>query len=235
MEAAKEIAMYPVSVRVAENQVSGFIKLYRSLRDHWIWEDAEKLKWWLDILMECNHQEKTMNLGFGLIQCKRGQSTNSILTWSKRWRVDKSTVRRFFTLLKKDGMIKTQSLKKTTLLTVCKYDSYNENQPSKQLISNSLTTHKQPKQERKELKEDIDGGASAPQKPKNFKQWTKQDFIDDMEKYKKDYPSDLLNNFYKHYVEPTPNGRMRLQLERTWDTNLRLQKWETNENKWSKK
>jgi predicted metal-dependent phosphoesterase TrpH len=43
-----------------------------------------------------------------------------------------------------------------------------------------------------------------------------------------------LMNFYNHWRELTPSGKMRFQLETTWQTDLRLKKWESNLNKWSK-
>src|SRR5438128_8696285 len=112
---------------------SGFICLHRSIRDHWIYEDPTKFKWWLDILMECNHSDQKVSIGFDLIECKRGQSINSLLTWSKMWKKDKSTIKRFFTLLERDGMIQTENVKKTTRLTVCNYDSYNSKRNATQL------------------------------------------------------------------------------------------------------
>lgn len=125
---------------------AGYIQLHRRIREHWLWEDGNKLKWWLDILMECNHEDRKVSIGFELIPCKRGQSLNSLLTWAKRWRVDKSTVRRFFTMLQSDGMIVTENVQKTTRLTVCNYDTYNLSRHTKQLVNNSdatLTQHKQ--------------------------------------------------------------------------------------------
>ena len=69
-----------------------------------------------------------MNLGNKLINCKRGDSLNSLDTWAKLfgkgW--NKSKVRRFFKLLESDNMIVTKNEQKTTRLTVCKYDSYQE-------------------------------------------------------------------------------------------------------------
>ncbi len=109
----------------AESKNAGFVSLHRSIRDHWIWDDPIKLKWWLDILMECNHSEQKVSIGFDLITCKRGESLNSLLTWGKMWRVDVSTVRRFFKLLENDKMIVTKNVQKTTRLTVCNYDTYN--------------------------------------------------------------------------------------------------------------
>ncbi|EAC3914326.1 DNA replication protein DnaD, partial [Listeria monocytogenes] len=36
---------------------SGWIKIYRSLQEHWIWENEKYLKWWLDLLLLANHQD----------------------------------------------------------------------------------------------------------------------------------------------------------------------------------
>ena len=106
----------------------GFILAYRSMQDHWTYENAEHFKAWMTILMEVNHSEKiTKRMYSGiLIECGQGQSTNSLDTWASKlgrgW--DKSKVRRFFKLLENDNMIKTESVKKTTRLTVCNYSPY---------------------------------------------------------------------------------------------------------------
>jgi hypothetical protein len=76
-------------------------------------------------------------------------------------------------------------------------------------------------------------GAGAP-KTKTFKDWSKDDLIENLKEFKEAYDKDVLNEFYKHWVEPSPSGKMRLQLEKTWDTNLRLQKWMRTKEKYSK-
>ena len=49
----------------------GWIKLYRSIRKNWIWEDSQKLKCWLDILLQANHQDKKILIGNELILIQR--------------------------------------------------------------------------------------------------------------------------------------------------------------------
>jgi DNA-binding transcriptional regulator YhcF (GntR family) len=120
-----------------ENLFTGYIKIFRSIRKHWIWEDQRKLKWWLDMLLEANHTDRKVGIGFQLIECRRGQTLLSMQNWSERWRVDVSTVRRFMELLKNDDMIVTENVQKTTRITICNYDSYNGDQPEKQFKSNS--------------------------------------------------------------------------------------------------
>lgn len=125
---------------VEENSPFGYIMLFRSLQNHWIWNDAEKLKWWIDILLSVNWQDKKMPERYKLVDCKRGQTINSLDNWSKRWGVDKSTVRRFLKMLENDSMIVTENLQFTTRITVCNYDSYNNSRHTKQLQSKRNTT-----------------------------------------------------------------------------------------------
>src|SRR6185295_5609265 len=169
-----------MAVPVEKN--SGFILLHRSVREHWIWEDEKKLKWWIDILMECNHEDRQVLIKFELIDCKRGQTINSLLTWSKRWHVDTSTVRRFLYLCESDAMITVENLKITTRLTVCNYDAYNSNQQTKQFQSNGKAI---PKQSQDTLQSNLDAiqtnneinkrrkDASASPTPEQEKDFTK--------------------------------------------------------------
>lgn len=92
--------------------------------EHWIWKDPVKLKWWLDILMTVNFKDAKILIGNQVVECKRGQSLLSLQSWADRWKVDKSKVRRFFILLQSEKIIDTESVQKTTRLTVLKYDSY---------------------------------------------------------------------------------------------------------------
>lgn len=114
--------------------MKGWISLHRSIRDHWIWQDPIKLRWWIDILMSVNHEDAKVNVGYQLFECKRGQSIMSLQSWAKRWGVSKDTVRNFFVLLAKDGMIHTENMLKTTRLTVCNYDTYQDRLHDKQTV-----------------------------------------------------------------------------------------------------
>src|SRR5687768_6515902 len=59
-----------IANRVQENKLYGFIPLYRSIKDHWIWKDAEKLKWWIDLLISANYSSKKVMIGNRVIECK---------------------------------------------------------------------------------------------------------------------------------------------------------------------
>lgn len=102
----------------------GWISIYREIQDHWIWQDAQKLKQWIDILLTANSEDTTVNIGLELYECKRGQSLISIQGWASRWNISKSAARSFLSLLEKQNMIKMESIQKSTRLTVCEYEDY---------------------------------------------------------------------------------------------------------------
>ena len=108
---------------------NGWISIYRDLQEHWLWQEKRefsKLEAWFDILLTVNHADQKVMIKNTLYEVKRGESIKCLETWGKRWNWNKSKVRRFFILLQEDGMITTKNETKTTRLTVCKYDSYQQ-------------------------------------------------------------------------------------------------------------
>lgn len=106
----------------------GWIKIDRSIKDHWLWSDEKKLKWWLTILLDVNYSDRTISLGYNTYDIKRGQSPNSIRTWADIFKTGTKSVVRFLDMLERDGLITKDVIgngkHSTTLITVCKYDSY---------------------------------------------------------------------------------------------------------------
>jgi len=123
----------------SENYQAGWVKLYRSIKKHWIWEDPHRLRFWISILLDVNHSDKKVLISGTLITCNRGQSVKSLKTWAAENRCSVQVVRTFFKLLQQDRMIKLENVKKSTRLTVCNYVSYNDSQHS----ANTLLTRDQ--------------------------------------------------------------------------------------------
>jgi hypothetical protein len=232
MSALEKPKLIPIEGR-GENLSTGHISLYRSIRKHWIWSDPVKFQWWIDILLEANHKTQKVLIGDVLIECKRGQSAKSMCTWAKRWRVDRGQVRRFFKLLESDQMATIKTTSKTTMITICNYESYQDYRPSKDTTKRPSNEH-QVNTNNNDNNDNKSIYSANAQKKKTFKNWTKDDLVESLKEFKDNYDKDVLNEFYKHWVEPSPSGKMRLQLEKTWDTNLRLQKWMRTKEKYSK-
>lgn len=144
--------------------MEGWIKLYREIQGHWIWRNESYLKAWITILLTVNHDPKRVLISGELIDCGRGQSLLSLSNWANtfgnNWSIQK--VRTFFELLERDSMINTEGLHKTTRLTVCNYESYQDQQqanntpnPSNQHADNTeITTNKNDKNDKNNIKKE---------------------------------------------------------------------------------
>ena len=106
--------------------MSGYIRLFRDIRNHWIWEDANKLKWWLDIIMLANYKSNKKLMGNSLQEIKRGQFHTSELKLATRWGVNRKTVSNFLNLLEEDEMIVTKRTALGTTIEVLNYNEYQD-------------------------------------------------------------------------------------------------------------
>lgn len=209
----------------------GFIALHRKIRDHWIWDDADKLKWWLDILLECNHSGQKVLFGYDTLECNRGQSLHSLEQWAKRWRVDVGKVRRFFELLEREAMIVRENVKKTTRLTVCNYDTYNKPRQSNEFRTNSqqiqnesqTNTNNNDKNVNNENNENKKGGADKKKKIIEINYpWNTESFREKWETWRQ-YKLEQFNFKYKGTISEQSaltalfefaNGNETIALER---------------------
>lgn len=143
----------------------GWISLYRSIQNHWIWEDPVKLKWWLDILLLANHKDNKVLIRNKLEVIKRGYHHTSEVKLSKRWGVSRTTVRRFLELLESDKMIEVKKGENGTTLKVINYEGFQpisenkktakytaDEQPSIQLTNSKVDTNNKENNDNKENK-----------------------------------------------------------------------------------
>lgn len=65
--------------------MGGWIKIYQTIREHWIWNDPRKLKWWIDLLMLAEWRDSKRLVGSDLVTIKRGQLIASVHYLRERW------------------------------------------------------------------------------------------------------------------------------------------------------
>ena len=104
----------------------GWIKIYRQIRENWIWEDPEKLKWWLDLLLSANHEDKDIFIKGKVITIKRGQYFTSTGNLAKRWKTSRGTVIRFLRLLNDTAMVTVDGTANGTTLTIVNYSNFQD-------------------------------------------------------------------------------------------------------------
>ena len=106
--------------------MSGWIKIYREITQHWIFHDAEKFKWWIDTIFLASYEDNKVLVGNRLVSLKRGQFMASISFFVKRWDVGKDKVINFLKLLQADGMIDKATDNNVSIITICNYESYQD-------------------------------------------------------------------------------------------------------------
>jgi hypothetical protein len=62
----------------------------------------------------------------------------------------------------------------------------------------------------------------------NYKKWTVDDFKNDITANQDNYEKEMLKAFYNYWSEKDAYGKMRFQLQKTWETKRRLVTWRRN-------
>lgn len=111
--------------------MAGWIKISREIANHWLWQDAERLKWWLDLLFLAAWEDKQVLHDSHLFVLRRGQIIASISFLSERWGKSHPTIIKFLRLLEGEDMIKRITIyRQTSILTICNYEKYQCNDDS---------------------------------------------------------------------------------------------------------
>ena len=205
----------------------GFILLHRSLGDHWLWQEKRvfsKAEAWLDILMECNHSERSFLIGETLIKCKRVESVNSIGSWADRWKWNKSIDVRFLGLLEKQNMVEQLVSPKSKHLRVCKYETYqttrNANETQVKRKRNQSEIKVNTNNELKELKElkELNKSVELPHKSSAFKE-TWADWIQHRKEIKKPLTHTTIKRQFKELEDLTEKesiARIEQSIKNSW-------------------
>lgn len=109
------------------NKKLGFIPLYRSIQEHWLWQEEEPFdnrSAWIDLLLSVNHEEKKIKVGCSIVSIKAGQMWTSYVKLAKKWHWSRNRVFRYISTLKSDGMIAVDATANGTLLTLINYGDF---------------------------------------------------------------------------------------------------------------
>ncbi len=128
----------------------GWIKISRSIVKHWLWLDAQRLQWWIDLIMMANWEDREWIDNTHRFTLHRGQLVASIVFLAKRWKKAKNTVGLFLRQLQDEGMIERKVLyRQTPIITICNYEKYqcrDDNPlsyPLSHQLSDPLSTNKE--------------------------------------------------------------------------------------------
>ena len=202
---------------------TGWIKLHRDIKKHWVYDNAEYLKAWIHLLIMANHKTKTWLVEKDLVLIKRGQIITSLTKLSHDLKWSRTKVRHFLSLLEKDTMINRKSTHHYTQLSICNYDTYQDQ------AHTSGTTKRTPTGQPKDNQKTQLKNGKNEKNVKNEKELESRQtkFENSVMEKRNQYTKDMLTNFIQYWTEPNKSKtRMRFEMEKTWDTTRRLVTWE---------
>ena len=110
------------------NKKLGFIKLFRSIQENWIWKYKEPFDHrsaWIDLLLIVNHKEEKIPVGTRVQTIKPGQRWLSYKWLEQRWGWSYRKVLRFIDQLVSDQMVYVDGTPNGTLLTIVNWEFFN--------------------------------------------------------------------------------------------------------------
>lgn len=109
----------------------GWILLHRKLQECEIWANSQPFDMrsaWVDLLLLANHKDAEIVFDYKPMTVKRGQYLTSVRKLSARWSWSKDRTLKYLKLLESLGMIHRDSTNQRTLITIDKYDVYQNEQ-----------------------------------------------------------------------------------------------------------
>lgn len=99
----------------------GWIKLHRSLKKHWVCQDAEILRVWITLLLEASHKNRSVLFNGELVELERGSLVLSKLELSGRLGLSRPRLDRVLKKLERDRMILQETSSRCTVVSVVNY------------------------------------------------------------------------------------------------------------------
>lgn len=137
--------------------MQGWVKIFRSIQDHWLWDDKpfSKGQAWVDLLLMAGHTDNKILMGNELIELEEGSFITSERKLSDRWGWSRKKVDGFLSLLQKENMVVIKKNHQRTAINIVNYRVFqnidNKKEPQK---SHEGTTKEPPKHINKNVKND---------------------------------------------------------------------------------
>jgi hypothetical protein len=227
---------------------NGWIKLHRKIVD-WEWfTSPSTLQLFIYLLLRANKEDKKWR---GIL-IKRGQLVTSVATISEETKLSTQQVRTSLNRLKSTNEITSKTTNRFTLVTVCKYESYQlyeevEQQTKQQALqqtNNKQITNKQQqlknnKNIRNNKKESILTNVRIDEKVTDAPvvatttddmEFRKEKFYQSLVPYVTKYGKDMVRAFYDYWTEKTYGGRkMRFEKQQAFEISKRLATWQKHD------
>lgn len=146
-----------------DKESKGFIKLDRNIFEHWIFQDAEKFRAFVDLIQLARWKDEKLLIGNDLVTIPRGSYYTSELKLAEKWGWSRNKTRDYLKLLESEHMITKKGTTKGTMVTIENYRLYQDEDTPKSTSN----------QQQKNNKKTSEGTSKKHQK--NIKRYTKEE------------------------------------------------------------
>lgn len=123
--------------------MSGFAKSYRSKWHHPIFRDLLEAAIWAWMCDTAVWKDTSIRFNGEIVKLKRGQLVTSVRFISQGFRIGEQVTRTFMQNLENDGMTNTLPTHRGTIITICNYDKYQQNDNADNTLDNTQLTSSQ--------------------------------------------------------------------------------------------
>ncbi|MBP3342294.1 MAG: DnaD domain protein [Peptococcaceae bacterium] len=134
----------------------GWIKLHRSVLENFLWQEKRifsRAEAWLELLLTASYEDRKILISGQTVEVKTGQVVNTMLHFAEHWGWSRKKVKGFLDVLEREEMIAVKCTTKYTLITILKWDFYqNQGTTEEQQKNIKGISEEQQKSTIKELK-----------------------------------------------------------------------------------
>lgn len=218
---------------MADDKLKNFIPISRKIFSHELWEEKRefsKFEAWVDLLQTARFDKDIRSEWINNKEVKfgRGQLIGSVRFLQKRWNWGSITkVERYLKLLENKDMIDLEKGQGINVITICKYDDYNKD------TKDERTQKGQGVGQQKDKTNTVNNDNISINKLIDREKAFKESLFP-FTKHKNSpnglYEASMVKAFFDYWREPNKSKtKMKFELQKTWDTSLRLATWSNND------
>ncbi|CAG22436.1 hypothetical protein [Photobacterium profundum] len=123
--------------------MSGWVKIHRSLREHFLYsfDEPDKSLAWIDLLLSASYEDSKVMVKGRVVCVSRGQFFTSQSALQKRWGMSQNKVKRFLRMLEAEQMVIVEANVLYTIITICNYSDFQDSDQVGERTANVLRTY----------------------------------------------------------------------------------------------
>lgn len=127
------------------NKGSGYISLYRSIQNNFLWDDKPFARGqaWIDLLLKASYEDREFLFNGQLVKLEEGELITSINKLADSWGWSRGKVRRYLEWLKSASMVSYQTDNHKTVIKLLNFKEFQACSKSKRTADGQQTDSKQ--------------------------------------------------------------------------------------------